>query len=122
MNIVYIAIGSAIGGICRYGVTQLTGRLYGGPYPLGTFVVNVVGCFLIGLLYGWIDRGLHFSTEARLFLITGLCGGFTTFSTFAHENYLLFGNGKGFLMVAAYAALSFFTGLLMVYLGHRISC
>ena len=121
LNILFVALGSAVGGVCRYGLSQLIGRLASVVFPLGTFVVNIVGCFIIGLLFGLIDRGVSLSSEARLFLITGFCGGFTTFSTFAHENYLLFGNDKGVLVVCAYAALSFFVGLFMVYLGHRVS-
>lgn len=121
MNILYVALGSAIGGVCRYGVSQIIGKLYGGIFPLGTFIVNVVGCFIIGFLFGCVDRGLSLSAATRLFLITGFCGGFTTFSTFAHENYLLFENEKGILMVGLYAALSFFVGILMVYAGHRLS-
>lgn len=64
---------------------------------------------------------MNLSAGTRLFLITGFCGGFTTFSTFAHENFLLFGNDKGILIVGLYAAFSFFVGLLMVYMGHRLS-
>lgn len=121
MNILYVAIGSAAGGVCRYVVSQVLGRTFAGVFPYGTFAVNVIGCLIIGLLFGLIDRGVSMSAEMRLLLITGFCGGFTTFSTFAHENYLLFGNGKGIPVVCLYAALSFFVGLLMVYVGHRLS-
>ncbi len=122
MNILYVALGSALGGVCRYGLSQVVNERWSGMFPLGTFIVNVLGCFVIGLLYGFIDRGMNLSQAARLFLITGFCGGFTTFSTFAHENYLLFGAGaKGVLLVSAYAASSFFAGLIAVYLGHRLS-
>lgn len=121
MNILYVAIGSAVGGVCRYGVSQLLGRTLAGVFPYGTFAVNIIGCLIIGLLFGLIDRGICMSAEMRLLLITGFCGGFTTFSTFAHENYLLFGNERGILVVCLYAALSFFVGLLMVYAGHRLS-
>lgn len=121
IQILYVALGSALGGVCRYGVSQLTARFFSGLFPLGTFFVNMAGCFLIGLLYGLLDRGVGFGSGMRLFAIVGFCGGFTTFSTFAHENYLLFGGARGLLVVAAYAALSFFVGLLMVYLGHRVS-
>lgn len=121
MNILYVALGSAVGGVCRYGLSQLIGSVCRVVFPLGTFAVNIIGCFIIGLLFGLIDRGFSLSAEVRLFLITGFCGGFTTFSTFAHENYLLFGNDRGIVMVGAYAALSFFVGLIMVYLGHKVS-
>ncbi|MDE6196934.1 MAG: fluoride efflux transporter CrcB [Muribaculaceae bacterium] len=120
MNVLYVALGSAVGGACRYGVSQLVGRHFAGAFPLGTFLVNVVGCLLIGLLYGWLDRGMLPSPTARLLLITGFCGGFTTFSTFAHENYLLFGSAHGLPAVALYAGLSFAAGLVMVYFGHKL--
>lgn len=122
MNLLYVAIGSAVGGMCRYGLSQVLSRTVGGVFPFGTFAVNLIGCLIIGLLFGCIDRGIGMSAEIRLLLITGFCGGFTTFSTFAHENYLLFGNEKGILIVCLYAALSFFGGLVMVYAGHRLSC
>ena len=121
MNFLFVALGSAVGGMCRYGLSMLTGKWYGGVFPLATFIVNILGCLIIGVLFGCIDRGMNLSAAARLFLITGFCGGFTTFSTFAHENYLLFGADRGVLTVALYAALSFFAGLLMVYAGHRLS-
>lgn len=121
MNILYVAIGSAVGGVCRYGVSQLLSRTVSGVFPYGTFAVNIIGCLIIGMLFGLIDRGIGMTAAMRLMLITGFCGGFTTFSTFAHENYLLFGNEKGILIICLYAALSFFVGLLMVYAGHRLA-
>lgn len=117
MKLLFIALGSAIGGVARY----LVGRLLASssPFPWSTFVVNVVGCFIIGLIFGLVDRGMNISENARLFLTVGFCGGFTTFSTFAHENYLLFQSGN-LIIVAAYAALSFFVGILMAYAGHAV--
>lgn len=122
MNILYVALGSAVGGVCRYVVSQLLGRFFCGMFPFGTFVVNVVGCFVIGLLYGWIGRGVPVSAEMRLLLVTGFCGGFTTFSTFMNENYMFLGSEKGVLMMCLYTALSLFVGLLMLYWGHKLSC
>lgn len=121
MNILYVALGSAVGGIGRYGVTLLMNKVSCGPFPLSTFAVNVIGCFVIGLLNGWIARGEYISAETRLFMITGFCGGFTTFSTFSHENYLLFSSEKDVPIAVIYTALSFFTGLLMIYAGHKTS-
>ena len=121
MNFLFVALGSAVGGVCRYGLSLLTTKWYGGNFPLGTFIVNILGCLVIGFLFGCIDRGINMSAATRLFLITGFCGGFTTFSTFMNENYLLFGGDKGLLVVSLYTTLSFFFGLLMIYLGHRLS-
>lgn len=113
-----IAFGSALGGVLRY----LVGKAFAGlsTFPWGTFVVNVAGCFIIGLVYGLVDRGIGMSESTKLFLTVGFCGGFTTFSTFANENYILFESGN-ILMVAGYAALSFFVGLLMAYAGHAVA-
>lgn len=122
VNLLYVALGSAVGGMCRYGMTRLTAKIFGGIFPWPTFLTNMLGCLLIGLLYGLIARGVGISDHVRLLLIVGFCGGFTTFSTFAHENYLLFASGtRGLLTVAAYASLSFFAGLIMVWIGHRIT-
>lgn len=121
MNFLFVALGSAVGGVCRYGLSLLTTKWYGGNFPLGTFIVNILGCMVIGFLFGCIDRGINMSAATRLFLITGFCGGFTTFSTFMNENYLLFGGDKGLPVVSLYTTLSFFFGLLMIYLGHRLS-
>lgn len=118
INILYIALGSALGGVLRYAV----GRLFPSwsLFPWSTFVVNIVGCFIIGLIYGLIDRGVGMSEHTRLFLTVGFCGGFTTFSTFAHENYLLFESGN-FITVCLYATLSFLAGLILAYAGHAAS-
>ena len=120
MNILlYIAAGSAIGGVCRFLLSKLITEHTSSAFPWGTFVVNILGCLLIGVLYGLFDRGCNISESTRLFLTVGFCGGFTTFSTFAHENFLLFSSGH-MLTVAAYAALSFFVGVVMAWLGHSL--
>lgn len=85
----------------------------------GTLAVNVAGCLAIGLLYGLFERGNLLNAELRLFLTVGFCGGFTTFSTFIHENYALLG-GQQFLHFAGYALLSFALGMLAAHLGHLL--
>ena len=119
MAIIYVALGSALGGVARYFVSKIITAYAAGMFPWGTFVVNVVGCFIIGLVYGFLDRGGVMSENTRLFLTVGFCGGFTTFSTFAHENFLLFQSGN-FLTLAAYGSLSLFVGILLAYLGFSI--
>ena len=117
-KLLFIALGSAMGGVARY----LIGKIFtsASMFPWGTFVVNIMGCFIIGMIYGLIDRGIGLGEHTKLFLTVGFCGGFTTFSTFAHENYLLFQSGN-ILIVAGYASLSFFVGILMAYAGHAIA-
>lgn len=91
-----------------------------GSFPWGTFAVNMIGCLVIGLLFGLIDRGVSMSPQMRALLITGFCGGFTTFSTFTHENYLLF-NDSRFWLFFLYAITSFALGLLLAHVGHAIA-
>lgn len=117
-TIVYICIGSGLGGVLRFLVSRWVQGLFdASAFPWGTFAVNVAGCFIIGLIYGAVDRGYELSPEMKAFLTVGLCGGFTTFSTFMHENYLLF-NSSEFPTVVLYAGASFTVGLLMAYAGH----
>lgn len=82
--------------------------------------VNLLGCLLIGLLYGLFDRHCVLTAEARAFLTVGFCGGFTTFSTFIHENHQLLSRGdtSGLFLAALYCAVSITGGLLLAHLGH----
>lgn len=120
MNILLVALGSALGGVGRYVISRLINEHTAGTFPWSTFFVNIIGCFIIGVIYELSNHTSFISDNARLFLTVGLCGGFTTFSTFAHENYLLFQSGN-ILIVASYAAASFFAGLLMAYAGHALA-
>lgn len=112
--------GSAVGGGCRYLLSNVITEHSAGCVPWGTFVVNIAGCLLIGILFGLIERGVDISPELRALLITGFCGGFTTFSTFAHENYLLFSDSR-FWIVFVYAVASFAVGLLLAHAGHALA-
>ena len=114
-SILWVGFGSFLGGVCRFLSTRLIGAHLSGTYPIGTFAVNIAGCFLIGLFYGLSEHGL--SPNVRLFLTVGFCGGFTTFSTFANERLQLFKEGN-VLSLAIYAALSVFLGILAVYAGN----
>lgn len=87
---------------------------------MGTLTANVVGCFLIGLLSGLPVGERWMTPEIRLLLTTGLCGGFTTFSTLMNENYTLLREGH-YATLALYAALSLGLGLLAVVAGHQLA-
>lgn len=114
--ILLVGLGSAGGGILRY----LTGKLVHGiiptQFPLGTMAVNVIGCFLIGLVYCIFSRGTSADTNMQLLLATGFCGGFTTFSSFIHENYAMLENGN-ILQLAIYTGLSVVLGFIALYLA-----
>lgn len=116
-GILLVALGGALGSAGRYALaSSLARHAASGAFPLGTFVVNVIGCLAIGVLAGQIDRAAWFTAEARLFLMTGLLGGFTTFSAFGLETFSLLRRGDLFV-AAGYAGLSVAVGLAAVALG-----
>ena len=84
-DIVLVGIGSCLGGICRYLISLFIGHPQSG-FPWGTFVVNIIGCLLIGILWGVTSRFQNFAQAFSLLLMVGFCGGFTTFSTFSKED------------------------------------
>src|SRR5579875_2374908 len=95
-NLLIVGMGSFIGGALRYLLQTLIQRYYPAPIPLGTLWVNVSGCFLIGVIYGLSLKGGLLSPEMRLFLAVGVCGGYTTFSSFAYENVSLLMDAEWF--------------------------
>src|SRR5580693_2390139 len=92
--ILLVGFGGALGSIGRYLAQQLAARYILSTFPYGTFAVNILGCFVIGLIYGISARTGWLSPEWRIFLATGLCGGFTTFSTFSYESVMLMNDGE----------------------------
>jgi CrcB protein len=118
--LLFIGSGSFLGGIARYLLSRGIQNSVITSFPLGTFWVNIIGCFLIGLIYGLSDRGTPISNELRLFLAVGFCGGFTTFSTFSNENLALLRDGS-ILYFSLYAGLSVFLGLLVTFGGHALT-
>lgn len=113
-ELLLVFIGGGSGSMLRY----LLGRCIGtSAFPLGTFAVNIVGCFLIGLL-GSVRHSL--SPDLRLLLVVGLCGGFTTFSTFSNEALGLMRSGQP-LLCFAYIVASVALGLIAAYVGMKLS-
>ena len=113
--VLLIAVGGAIGAVSRYLLTNYFTKIFPSLFPYGTFIINVSGCFLIGIFYALSER-FSFSTEWQIFLTTGLCGGFTTFSAFAYENIKLLQTQQYFTF-AAYSIASFVFGLIAVFAG-----
>ena len=109
MNILAVGFGGALGAVCRYLLGQVIPKL-GSGFPLGTFVVNLIGCFAIGLVVGLAGKHSNIDPRLILFLQTGICGGFTTFSTFSLESLTLIEEGKIAIGIL-YITLSVLLGL-----------
>ena len=114
-----IGSGGFFGTISRYLLARFVQNHALSSFPFGTMTVNLLGCLLIGFLFGLADRGNVMNDEVRLFLTVGFCGGFTTFSTFANENIALLRDGN-ILYFALYTAISVFAGILLTYFGQLI--
>ena len=110
LNYLMVAIGGALGSMARLWVSTLVTERVTETFPLGTLVVNVTGSFLIGLFAGMFRSGA--STTARAFLMTGICGGYTTFSSFSLQNLQLLQNGNYY-----YAGLNTALSLLLCMVG-----
>ncbi|HPE19158.1 MAG TPA: fluoride efflux transporter CrcB [Tenuifilaceae bacterium] len=116
-SILFVALGGSAGSVARYLISVYVQRYSWISFPLGTFLVNVLGCLLIGFLYGVFQKGTVMSNEMRLLLTVGFCGGFTTFSTFANEGFTLLRGGE-FVQFGVYTILSVVVGIIAVYLGY----
>jgi CrcB protein len=108
-----IGAGSFIGGVFRYLLSLLIQSKTTTNFPLGILTVNIIGCFFIGIVFGFFDKG-NMSHEWKLFLATGVIGGFTTFSAFSIETFALFREGyAGYVFLYIFASV--LLGLLATY-------
>ena len=116
--ILVIGTGSFFGGIFRYLLSLLVQTKAASQFPLHTLIVNIIGCFFIGVVFGLFDKG-QISHEWKLFLATGFLGGFTTFSAFSIETLTLLREGHtGYALL--YILASVFLGLLATYIGYLL--
>ncbi len=116
LNLVLVAIGGAAGACARHLSSTVALRLLGPGWPFGTFGVNIVGSLLMGLLAGWLAFRGEGGAGWRLFLGTGVLGGFTTFSAFSLETALMV-ERRQFVLAAGYAAGSVALGLAALFAG-----
>jgi CrcB protein len=113
-----IMAGGSIGAVCRHGIFLVVQRFAGQSFPFGTLAVNLLGSFLIGFIWCLFDES-HRSNELRLFVFTGLLGGFTTFSTFTRETFQLFKVGE-WKSAVTYVTLSNVLGIALVLCGYLL--
>ena len=111
-----VAAGGAIGALLRYGVSGLVGVTQ--VFPWATLTINIAGSFAIGMLWGWHSHAEWFQQWGRLFLVVGVLGGFTTFSAFSLESFVLFDNGKS-ITALTYVLASVAGCLLAVFAGMK---
>lgn len=121
-----VFVGAGIGGALRHGVNVGAARLFGTGFPLGTFIVNIVGSFAMGLLAGYFASRPGIGQHLRLFLATGILGGFTTFSAFSLDTALLierhaFGLAAGYVVGSVAASVgALFLGLALFRTGAQL--
>ena len=114
-----VMLGAALGGLARYVIGSAVMQRFGGRFPLGTLVVNVTGCFLIGILLPLLTERGEPRPNLRLFLIVGVLGGYTTFSSFAWETFQAVDEGSRWIGFAN-VALSVILGYLAVWCGSLL--
>lgn len=116
-NFLLVGLGGAVGSMLRFAVQRLANTA--GGFPFGTLLVNLAGCFFIGLLWGLLSRNL-ITQLTGLLLMTGFCGGFTTFSAFTYEGVQMMQDNR-WLLLAGYTCASVFGGLLASFTGFKLT-
>ena len=119
-NFLIVGLGGAVGSMLRYAVQKFFQAQTAAAFPTGTLLVNIAGCFLIGILWSMVSRSLTWNDEMKLLLMTGFCGGFTTFSAFTLEGIGLLKENRTVLFVI-YLTASVLGGLLATFIGIRIA-
>ena len=117
-QLLLVFLGGGLGSCSRYLIAKVVGEQFKTSFPLGTFTVNVLGCFLLGIILGIIER-YKFPSFFGLLFVTGFCGGFTTFSSFAFENLFQLKNSS-YIASFAYTFMSIIWGFTATSLGFLI--
>jgi CrcB protein len=119
LRVAIIGLGGFFGAICRYALTGLAHRIWATTFPIGTLIVNIVGCFFLGAVMYLVQSHGAMSPNARLFITIGLLGAFTTFSTFGYETIALV-NDREFIYAVWNIISNLMLGLLAVWLGRLV--
>jgi CrcB protein len=120
INYILVSFGAAIGGALRYGLSSYVNKSQSTIFPTGTLLVNVLGSFALGIIMFYLSEKEFIGNEFRLFLSVGLCGGFTTFSTFSYETLMLFRDSE-FGLAIYNVLLNVVLCLVGIYLAYLIS-
>ena len=118
-SILIVGFGGFIGTVARFLTSRYFQENLSSFFPWSTLIINILGSLLIGIIFGISEKGDFMSPDVRLFLTVGICGGFTTFSTFSNDAFLLL-RQEEWIRFAFYTSMSFFLGLLAVYGGRII--
>mgnify|MGYP003574939867 FL=1 len=118
-QILLVGLGGAIGSIFRFLTSSLVARYALNGFPLGTFIANILGCFILGICVGVFGKNPTENENLRLLFVTGFCGGYTTFSTFASENIQML-QQQNYMMLATYTLASLLVGFLAVAIGLNL--
>ena len=118
--IILVGAGGAAGSILRFLTSALVTRFFDKPFPLPTFIVNMAGCFAMGLLFGIIERHIPIGNDLKQLLLVGFCGGYTTFSAFAFENISLLQTNQ-YITLISYVILSVVLGMALLWLGLHMT-
>ena len=119
MQLILIALGGAIGSVCRYGLSTAVQRSTSPFFPYGTFAVNVLGCLMFGIIIGAARERFVLGPSERAFLLIGVLGGFTTFSTFSYETFALLQDGE-LVRAGANALGQLFCGVVALWVGYAL--
>lgn len=118
-SILIVFLGGGLGSIFRYLINLLI-KNPEGQFPINTFLVNMIGSFLIGIIFGYLNENNYINNNIILFLVIGFCGGLTTFSSFTYDSYELINFGKIFFLII-YNFLSISIGIALVFFGLWLS-